>query len=677
MNSFTSVLKSVGLGLFLIFGAAAVLLYSDLSSRHRDAGRRAQAARSARVAIVQHTSISALEDGVQGVLAALKERGYVDGGRMTVRRYNAEGDISTANAIAKEITSADYDLIISVSTVTLQTIANANRYATPPRRHVFGLVSDPYGAGVGVNAQNHADHPAYMTGFGSLPPVADTFKLARQMRPGLKRVGLVWNPTETNSVAATNLARSICTELGITLIEANAENATSVAQSAASLLSREVEAIWVSPDQTVTLGIDSILSAAKRARIPVFTSLPGNINKGSLFDLGADYPAIGRTEGQLAADVLDGRLPSQIPVENVVPVRLEINRLTAKGLRERWELPDSVLKRANSVLDDSGIHLKDQPIASAGVENNRITKTGPLPEKMTVDLIEYIETPNAELAREGLMAGLQKSGLVLGKDFDLRRHAAQGDIATLSSIIDTAITQHTNLMITSSTPALQSALARGRGTPIVFTMVSNPVIVGAGKSDTNHLPFVTGAYLDQPVTEMLEALKHCVPRVHHIGTVYTPAEINSVYDKEKLEKAARRAGFEFESVGITASSDIGDAVTTLAGRHIDVLVQITDNLIASGFPALMSSARRSHLPVVTYSPTVADMGPMFIIARDYYDNGLESGQIAARVLRGESTADIPFLSVPKLNYVVNLKVAESYHVRIPQELVSKASRVIR
>jgi len=232
-------------------------------------------------------------------------------------------------------------------------------------------------------------------------------------------------------------------------------------------------------------------------------------------------------------------------------------------------------------------------------------------------------------------------------------------------------------MITSSTPALQSALARGRGTPIVFTMVSNPVIVKAGKSDTNHLPFVTGAYLDQPVTEMLEALKHCVPRVHHIGTVYTPAEINSVFDKEKLEKAARQAGFEFESVGITESGDISDAVTTLAGRHIDVLVQITDNLIASGFPALMSSARRSHLPVVTYSPTVADMGPMFIIARDYYDNGVESGQIAARVLRGESTADIPFLSVPKLNYVVNLKVAESYHVRIPQELVSKAGRVIR
>jgi ABC-type uncharacterized transport system substrate-binding protein len=675
MNSFTSVLKSVGLGLFLIFGASAVLLYSDLSSRHRDAGRRAQAARSARVAIVQHTSISVLEEGIQGVLAALKERGYVDGGRMTVRRYNAEGDISTANAIAKEITSADYDLIISVSTVTLQTIANANRHATPPRRHVFGLVSDPYGAGVGVNAENHADHPPYMTGFGSLPPVEDTFKLARQLRPGLKRVGLVWNPTETNSVAATKLARSICNELGITLVEANAENATSVAQSAASLLSREVEAIWVSPDQTVTLGIDSVLSAAKRARIPVFTSLPGNINKGSLFDLGADYPAIGRTEGQLAADVLDGRPPSQIPVENVVPVRLEINRLTPKGLRERWELPDAVLKRANAVLDDSGIHLNEQPIASAGSAG--ITKTGPLPEKMTVDLIEYIETPNAEMARAGLMAGLEKSGLVIGKDFELRRHAAQGDIATLSSIIDTAITQHTNLMITSSTPALQSALARGRGTPIVFTMVSNPVIVAAGKSDTNHLPFVTGAYLDQPVTEMLEALKHCVPRVRRIGTLYTPAEINSVFDKGKLEKAAQQAGFEFESVGITDSSDVSDAVTTLAGRHIDVLVQITDNLIASGFPALMSSARRSHLPVVSYSPTVADMGTMFTIARDYYDNGMESGQIAARVLRGERTADIPFLSVPKLNYVVNLKVAESYHVRIPEELVSKASRVIR
>ncbi len=671
-------IKSVGLGLLLIAGAAAILLYSDLGSRNRNAARQVEeSAHPLRVALVQHTSIAVLEDAATGLIEALKERGYVDGARMRLRRYNAQGDMSTANAIAKEVTSADYDLIISMSTVTMQTIANANRFASPPRRHVFGIVSDPYSAGIGISSMNHSDHPPYMTGFGSLPPVEDAFKLAKQLRPDLKRVGLVWNPTEANSVAATKLAKAISSQLGIELVEANAENSTSVGEAAGSLVSRGVEAIWVSPDQTVTLGIDALISAAKRARIPVFTSLPGNVKRGTLFDLGADYLGLGHTEGMLAADVLDGRAPSQIPVENVVPVRLEVSRVALKGLRDHWEISDAVLQRANLVMDDSGIHTKDQSRASTADTGKGAAKVGRLERKMSVDLIEYIDTPNAELTRAGVMAGLAKAGLTQGIDFELRRHAAQGDVATLSSIIDNAVTQHSDLMIASSTPALQSALMRGRGTPIVFTMVSNPFIVAAGKSDNDHLPFVTGSYLDQPVNEMLAALKVCLPNARRIGTLFTPAEINSVYDKEKLEKATKLAGLEFEAIGITSSGDVGDAASTLASRHVDVITQISDNLIASGFPALMEAARRAHLPVISYSTASADMGPLLVVARDYSDNGFESGMLAARVLRGERTADIPFMSVTKISYIVNLKVADTYKIRIPPDLISKASRVIR
>lgn len=361
LNSSTTIVKRLGPGLILIAGTSFVLLYSDLDSRNRDAGKRADVARPLRVALVQQAFITPLDDGRTGVLAALEARGYVDGARISLRRYNAEGDMSVANEIAKEVTSADYDLIITISTASLQTVANANRFAKPPLRHVFGITSDPYGAGVGVSRENHADHPPYMTGLGSLPPVEDTFRIARQLRPELKRVGLVWNPTEANSIAATKLGRAICAQLGITLVEVNAENSTSAAEAAASVLTRNIDALWVSPNVTVVVAVDAILAAAKRARVPVFTSLPGNAVKGALFDLGADYVGIGSTQGQLAADVLDGRDLASIPVENLMPVRLEVNRLALQGLRDRWLLPDSVIERANAVVDESGRHVKNLP----------------------------------------------------------------------------------------------------------------------------------------------------------------------------------------------------------------------------------------------------------------------------------------------------------------------------
>ena len=364
MFPISAILKKIALGLSLIAASAAVLLYSDLNSRNHKAGD-ARAAGPLKVAIVQQASVSALDDGVQGMLTALKERGYVDGGRMVVRRYNAQGDIATANAIAKEVTSGDFDLIYSASTVSLQTIANANKFATPPRQHVFAIVTDPYAVGVGVSRENHAIHPPYMTGIGSEPPVEATFRLALAMRPSLKRIGLVWDPSESNSVVATTLGRAACARLGMTLVEATAENPTMVNEAASSLLARGVEAIWVSPDLVTGQGLGVIMDKAKTAKIPVFTSMPGDAITGSLFDLGADYPAIGHQSGEIVANVLDGRNPATIPVDNNSPVKLQVNRLALKGLRDQWQLPDSVVQQARVVVDETGRHVNQTPPAFA------------------------------------------------------------------------------------------------------------------------------------------------------------------------------------------------------------------------------------------------------------------------------------------------------------------------
>jgi ABC-type uncharacterized transport system substrate-binding protein len=358
------VLKKLSLGAALIAASAAVLLYSDLGSRNGNAGKGAGSGRPLRLAIVQQTSIPVLDDGIRGALIALKERGYVDGGRITIRSYNAQGDIATANAIAREVTSGDFDLIFTASTISLQTVANANRFATPPRRHVFAIVSDPYDVGVGVSSQNHAVHPPYMTGLGNLAPVEEIFHLAKQMFPALKRVGLVWDPSEANSVITTKLGRKVCASMGITLVEANAENSTMVGVAAASLLARGVQAIWVSPDLTTSHGLSVLVNQAKGSRIPVFVSTPGDAVTGSLFDLGADYVAIGHVAGALVADVLDGRDPAQIPVENVMPITLHVNRLVLKGLRDPWELSDSILQRADVVVDETGKHVKEPPLGA-------------------------------------------------------------------------------------------------------------------------------------------------------------------------------------------------------------------------------------------------------------------------------------------------------------------------
>jgi putative tryptophan/tyrosine transport system substrate-binding protein len=342
------VIKRLSLGFVLIFAASAVLLLSDLP-------RRSAATRTKlRIGLLQHASTLLLDEGARGAIDALAEQGFVQGKTLTIDKFNAEGDISVGNSIAKQMVNARYDLLLTLSTLSLQAVAGANRGGKTVQ--VFGLVADPVVAGVGISRSNPLDHPRNLVGIGSFLPVQDAFKIAREMFPDLKRVGVAWNPAEANSRAFLESARKTCSQLRIELLEANVENSNAVLEAEHSLVSRGAEVLWISGDVTVSVAADSVISVARRAGIPVFSITPGKPDRGTLFDYGADFYQIGKQTGELAARVLRGADPAQIPITNSVPIQFVVNTRVLKGLKKPWAVPDAILRRANVVVDDSGIH---------------------------------------------------------------------------------------------------------------------------------------------------------------------------------------------------------------------------------------------------------------------------------------------------------------------------------
>src|SRR5207302_1942366 len=97
-------LKRLSLGIGLIVAASSVLLVSDLRRPGADGSY------PPRIAILQHASTPVLDDGVQGMLDGLAERGYRNDDTAVIQTYNAQGDLATANAIAREITDGRFDL---------------------------------------------------------------------------------------------------------------------------------------------------------------------------------------------------------------------------------------------------------------------------------------------------------------------------------------------------------------------------------------------------------------------------------------------------------------------------------------------------------------------------------------------------------------------------------------
>lgn len=336
-------MKPLWLPLALIVAVSALLLAMDEgTSRHGTL-------RLPKIALVQFAPQAALDEGMAGVQAGLSERGFRDGDNVQFEQFNAQGDLATANDIARRVTDGSWDLVVTISTASLQTVANANKDGRV--RHIFGVVTDPSILGIGFSATDPLDHPPHMAGYSSFAPVGEVLAFAREMNPSLKRLGLVWHTSEANSEAYTKKARALCAALGIELLEANAETVTNVAEAAASLTARGVDALLLTGDVLVLTAVDPLVAVAKRARIPVISMIPPNVEKGVLFDLGADYRAIGREIGHLAADVLGGRDTAAVPLENRVPRQLLLNLDTLAGLDGAWRLPPDRVAQASIVIE--------------------------------------------------------------------------------------------------------------------------------------------------------------------------------------------------------------------------------------------------------------------------------------------------------------------------------------
>jgi ABC-type uncharacterized transport system substrate-binding protein len=629
----------LAVGITLIIAVSGALLLSDWA-------RRSQGQASGpRLAIVQLASQAVLDDGVRGMLTGLEESGFIPGKNLLIQRYNAENDLPTANAIAKEVVERGFDLVLTASTVSLQTVGKANE--TRRMKHVFGLVTDPVAAGIGISRDNPLDHPAHVAGYGTFQPVEKAFRLARELFPELHTVGVVWNPAEPNSEASTKQARLIAKELGITLAEAVVDNSSGVFEAASSLVARGVQAIWVGGDVTVMVAFEALVTAARDGRIPVFTNMPPQAERGALFDVGANYFEVGRLTGLLGAQALRGLDLSTVPIRNMVPERLVINQSVLNGLRDFWTLPSQVLARADTVIDEQGVkHERAAAVATTAVPPGRIYKIG---------LGYFAPEAGVESTIKGLVDGLREAGFDRDGNLDIRAMHAQGEIANLVPIMQSLDADGLDLIASTSL----------KHTPGVFVYVYDPIAAGVGRSFTDHLPLITGVGSFPPLEDTIEVLRQLVPGVRSVGTLYNSSEANS----RKVVSVARdlfaARGIGLEEVSVTNTSEVYQAASVLMSRGIQALWVTGDNTALQGFEGIAKVAQDHKIPLIINDPEFTDRGALAAVGIGFYHSGRAAARLAARVLRGEDPRTIPLENVAVKEVRLNREVASDLGIAIP------------
>ena len=140
--------------------------------------------------------------------------------------------------------------------------------------------------------------------------------------------------------------------------------------------------------------------------------------------------------------------------------------------------------------------------------------------------------------------------------------------------------------------------------------------------------------------------------------------------------AAKKAGLEFIAVPAETSVEVPDAALALCQRKIDAVCQVPGNLTAASFPSIARAAHTAKIPLFASQSSQAAAGPVAVVARDYYEAGLEAAALAARIMRGEAPAAIPFQTFAKTKILLNPTAARACGLTLPDSLRRRATEII-
>lgn len=313
-------------------GAVVVLAIASLTGT-----AVAQEKSVAVTAIVEHPALDAVRDGVQ---AALKEAGYESGKNLKWQYQSAQGNTGTAAQIARKFVGDKPDALVAIATPSAQAVVAATK--TVPV--VFSAVTDPVAAKLVPSWEASGTN---VTGVSDLLALDKQMDLVKQVVPDAKRVGMVYNPGEANSVVVVKELQKLLPTMGMTLVEAAAPRSVDVSSAARSLVGK-VDVIYTSTDNNVVSAYEALVKVGQDAKIPLVASDTDSVKRGAVAAYGINYRDLGEQTGRVVARILKGEAPGSIKPE--VSTKLELFVNPAAAQKQGIELSEALIKSAAEVV---------------------------------------------------------------------------------------------------------------------------------------------------------------------------------------------------------------------------------------------------------------------------------------------------------------------------------------
>ncbi|HNW46424.1 MAG TPA: ABC transporter substrate-binding protein [Thermotogota bacterium] len=292
-------------------------------------------------AIIDHPALDAIR---LGIIDGLIQDGLVLAQDFDFEFQSAQGNMSTALAIANHFNTDAFDIIVAISTPSAQACANVIK----SKPVVFSAATDPVAAGL-ITALGK--NPGNVVGVSDMTPVKTQIQLMQWVIPGLKRIGIMTNPGEANSTVLKEHAQAACSELGLELIEVVGTN-TSEMIAALSAIVSTIDAIYIGTDNTAASCIESLHRIAIAQKKPIVCADISMSRSGGLIGYGFDYYAFGIDTSHIVSDIIRGKAPSEIESRLIGPDSLQLLINLDYAAHIGLKIPETLLQRASFIIEN-------------------------------------------------------------------------------------------------------------------------------------------------------------------------------------------------------------------------------------------------------------------------------------------------------------------------------------
>lgn len=281
---------------------------------------------------------------VEQIEAGLRDLGMVPGRHLTLKHFCSDAGLAQLPDLAADLAAWKPDVAVA----GISTGASALKRLSNTLPIALCLATDPIGDGLAASLARPGGNVTGMTG-SSRALIAKRLQMLRELAPGLRRAGVVWNTNFPGNRGMRMELGKAASELDIALVDGGAQDAAGIVTALELIEQNRVDSLYVLLDNLTFLRRGEIIREAARRRWAAIYGTHEYCDDGGLICYGINMPAQFRRCAVFVDRILRGADPAFIPFEQPTTFDLVINLKTARALG--IAVPQSLLMMATRVIE--------------------------------------------------------------------------------------------------------------------------------------------------------------------------------------------------------------------------------------------------------------------------------------------------------------------------------------